>query len=1039
MFARFVFAAFVAACPGAAAWAQQEVGLVARWDFDEGKGEVAHDGSGHDNDGQLHGPRWVQRGQGHALAFDGVDDYVDCGAGPSLDLTEAVSIEAWVNPETIPEGEPMIVGKFFESYGLTMYKDGGCWWYISSGGNNLKAPAELGKWNHIVGTFDGATMTLWINRRRVGSKQSKSKSINQGKSLLMGALTADPAGDDPAHSRKAHWRGMLDEVRIYSRALSDEEILSHYKQAAAGYGVNVTWFDRLRIIACHFRPEQRMLLVCDYSGVFPRPADASLEAILVREGETEALQRQEFRPLPTADQVAAEFALGDLPPGQYCIRGVLTAPDGLRVTAEHPFSHPASDLEVPSPAEQTVPPLPSLPAPVNYGLEVHPGGGFTVEARGQRFPFESSYSYPNGGENRLLAGERDEQGEPSWRVETRRLAEDSYEVVGRGQHYSITRRIRLYPNRINVQDTIRNETDDDLGIILDNHLDAREQPFAASAVAGYPSGVKRRASGSPSSFVAWEGLGIGMLPLDDVYIIQSTVYAREGVAGVSSDQFGLAPKASYTLEWAVYPLATADYYDFINAVRRDEGRTATIEGGFAFIPREGVSAEHVELRGLRYGSFGCLSHVADDPEIEIEGIEFIRLPKERARLKAEFEAIRAVNPSLKLMFHVAHSLWSTNRPSELFPDSRVVDAGGNHVIYPYDYDACAYFSRQRHKAGWRWYIYYPTPGNSFHDALMHSVDVMMDDIGCDGAFMDGFMWGYGSPLTYDRWDGHTVRINPETKTIKRKVGSVLLLSQPSMVEFARKMHAEGGVVVANNVIMTRTIGELPLIVDQECRSGPDVHLARTPAALGNPRAINCEADVYRDVLDKLKWGNLYFYYGEGKLTYASLPQQMYPITVEEIRSGTIKGQQRLITSRSGVYGWRGSRELHFGYRYNCLGMQVPAEFLTTVDAAGARTSVQLGPDESAVIKKVPLYLQSAHPVNLICERYDRGAIAISFNGQGEVELQVKDGEFSVNTGARYRVAGARAGTIAADAGGGLKVHVELRGPNRLTIEPAEVP
>jgi hypothetical protein len=518
--------------------------------------------------------------------------------------------------------------------------------------------------------------------------------------------------------------------------------------------------------------------------------------------------------------------------------------------------------------------------------------------------------------------------------------------------------------------------------------------------------------------------------------VQSTVYAKDQQAGMSTDKFGLAAGASYTLEWAVYPCARGDYYDFINAVRRDERATVTIEGGFAFISRSGISPDNVALRGLRYGSFGCLAHVADDPEIEIEGIEFIHLPKERARLKAEFEAIRAVNPKLKLMFHVAHSLWSTNKPSELFPDSRVIDAEGNHVIYPYDYDACAYFSRQRHEAGWRWYIYYPTPGNSFHEALLHSADVMMDEIGCNGAFMDGFMTGYGSRYIYDHWDGHTVEIDPETKTIERKMGSVLLLSQPSLVEFAERMRAKGGVIVANGVVMTRTIGRLPLIVDQECRSGPDVHLAQTSVSLGNPHAIHGETDVYQDVLDKLRWGNLYFYYGEGTLTYPSLPQQMYPITIEEIRAGTVKGKERIITLDSGVYGWEGGRELHCGYRYNPLGMQVPAEFLTRVDGEGVRTRVSLEAEESAVIKRVPLVLETADPVNLICERYDGHAIVLALNGRGEAKLLVRDGDFPVKPGGRYRITDNETRIVVADPAGLLTVPLALGGLGRVAIEPA---
>jgi len=669
-------------------------------------------------------------------------------------------------------------------------------------------------------------------------------------------------------------------------------------------------------------------------------------------------------------------------------------------------------------------------------VEASPGGGFVLSVRDRRFRVESTFSYPQGGENRLAAGAQDGAGEPEWRVRTKAAGQGAFEAVGRGRFYSVARRIRVHRNRVNVQDTIRNETDQDLGLIIDNCFDASRQPFVSRVVAGYPNALEREGFSSPSAFAAWEDFGIGLLPLDDVFVVQSNVYAKDNRLGASTRRFGLAPRASYTLEWAVYPIGVPDYYEFINVVRRDERRTQTVPGGFSFIPRENVSQEYVRIRGLTYGSFGCLANVADDPEIEIEGIEFLWLPKQRERLRSQFEAIHKVNPNLKLMFHVAHSLVSTNKPSELFPDSRVIDAKGKHVVYSYNYYASKWFSRRRLDEGWRWYIYYPTPGNSFHEALMRSVDVMVDEIGCNAAFMDGFLWGYGSRWTYDHWDGHTVEMDPKTKTIKRKVGSVLLLSQPSMIEFARRMHAKGAVVVANNVIMTRSIAALPMIVDQECVSGPNVHLAQTPCALGNPKVLKNEADVYVDVLDKLKWGNLYLYYGEPrKLTYPSLPQQMYPITVEEIHSGTIKGKERLITMCSGVYGWRDSDDLHFAYRYNPVGMGVPARFVTTVDPAGVRTRVDLQQAESAVVKRIPITLRSARPVNLVFERYDASEVGVLLNGESEAELVIRDGEFPVKAGNTYRASSSAAPLTAIV--GKLRIPLALRGQTRLNVTCGE--
>jgi hypothetical protein len=104
--------------------AAEDSDRVAYYTFDEGSGSILRDHSGHGNDGRLHNARWVRQGTGYCLEFNGVDSYVDCGRGPSLDLREALSVEAWVYPARPVQGEPGILGKHFSSYLLTYYQDG---------------------------------------------------------------------------------------------------------------------------------------------------------------------------------------------------------------------------------------------------------------------------------------------------------------------------------------------------------------------------------------------------------------------------------------------------------------------------------------------------------------------------------------------------------------------------------------------------------------------------------------------------------------------------------------------------------------------------------------------------------------------------------------------------------------------------------------------------------------------------------------------------------------------------------------------------
>ncbi|MBC7289571.1 MAG: LamG domain-containing protein, partial [Armatimonadetes bacterium] len=181
-----------------------EAGLVASYSFDEGRGELARDTSGHGHHGQIRGARYVRCGKGWALRLDGVNDYVDCGDPPALRLSSGVSLEAWVYPEAVPVvGEAGILGKDYGSYVLTYYQDGQCWWYISGGGNNCKAPLSAGAWHHVVGTFDGQFLRLYIDGRLAATRASSSARIGAGGRFLIGT-----SGGDPQYTRGAHFKGL---------------------------------------------------------------------------------------------------------------------------------------------------------------------------------------------------------------------------------------------------------------------------------------------------------------------------------------------------------------------------------------------------------------------------------------------------------------------------------------------------------------------------------------------------------------------------------------------------------------------------------------------------------------------------------------------------------------------------------------------------------------------------------------------------------------------------------------------------------------
>lgn len=209
-----------------------EQGLVGQWSFNEGQGATAHDGSGNGNDGTVHDAQWVRNKTGYCLEFDGQTSWVDCGAGPSLDLRKAATLEAWVFPTGQPRGEPGIFGKQFESYLVTYYTDANAYFYVGSGANNAHAPLAVGAWSLITATFDGKTQSVYLNGKLLATHASTFDQVPQGGRFTIGMVVGRAEASDPAYRNTARFEGLVDEVRVFDRALSAEEIAAHAQAAA---------------------------------------------------------------------------------------------------------------------------------------------------------------------------------------------------------------------------------------------------------------------------------------------------------------------------------------------------------------------------------------------------------------------------------------------------------------------------------------------------------------------------------------------------------------------------------------------------------------------------------------------------------------------------------------------------------------------------------------------------------------------------------------------------------------------------------------
>jgi len=196
--------------------------LVGYWSFDEGEGTVAHDSSGHGNHGTIHGTTWVAGVSGAALSFDGTTDYVNCGTGiTSLGGYAPFSLSVWIQRSDNPNWQLIISrydwhvdGEFYVGLyegRVTFLREVGPHVLI---GDQYLTPSI---WHHIVASYDGATKRIYVDGELDAWQSSSGSGIAPSTPVLIGALLEYT-------SAVRFFDGAIDDVRIYSRALSEEEI-----------------------------------------------------------------------------------------------------------------------------------------------------------------------------------------------------------------------------------------------------------------------------------------------------------------------------------------------------------------------------------------------------------------------------------------------------------------------------------------------------------------------------------------------------------------------------------------------------------------------------------------------------------------------------------------------------------------------------------------------------------------------------------------------------------------------------------------------
>ena len=816
-----------------------EPGLVAHYAFDEDSGMVLKDLSGNGNDGEIHGAEYVKTGGGYCLSFDGIDDYVSCKATSSMDLQKAVTLETWVFPDAAAVGEPGIVGKGFSSFLLTYYTDGKVYWYIHEGGNNCQAVMSPGSWHHVVGTFDGETMQLFLDGKLEDSRVSKHKTIGGTGPFVIGAVIGNPSAADAATRSTSHFLGKIAEVRVYDHALSAEDVKTHYERGLTRFG------------SAPYDP----------SAPVERLSSAKLSIVVGARGDAEIKTRE----------------------GRYLLEAAYSSP-------------------------------------------------------GERIRWNTL-----GGDATL--------NDASWLPKIRRADAGAIEMQAQCSSYSLSRRIVVQKDRVDIEDRISNTAAEPVAVIIENRL-VSPTPLKETLSPGCPE--------SPLIYARSEFDTLGMLAQDDISRRKFEAHLGLPPNRAAFRVTNLAVDAGkiYTMRWTLYVLpASGDYFDLVNRIRCDWNAITTIDGPTAFFDI-GQNADLLKDADALKAYFERKRHgiVMLSPWLDYDPGTFDRVwPRDeyKQRMQEATKRIRQANPGAKVIGCIETD-WVNIDPTRIPDGDKLPSANettGNIRVKPeqtkiLDRSGLPFLDSVRRDSDGNLIIelyrrggkpqtslgVFPAIVNYQYEFLLGQVKFLIDDVGLDGFYIDEFSQAFRNDLrTYAGWDGWSADIDLGTGKITRKYVDDSIAGVEARVKLCQYALQRGKTVVANTYATSMEEQSLPVnrfaetqgsfnpFAFEDGQEPPLVaamlrgHLA-TPIGLGIlPQSGQGDVakTIMKAVVSYLRHALLYYHYaigdipesGDGSGEYGPI-NHMFPITPIELHKGWILGKERIITCVSGRYLWR---------------------------------------------------------------------------------------------------------------------------------------
>jgi hypothetical protein len=601
---------------------------------------------------------------------------------------------------------------------------------------------------------------------------------------------------------------------------------------------------------------------------------------------------------------------------------------------------------------QTLPRVaPVPPTKVDYNVQITPGGAIAVTHGARTTVIASQYSLMPGW---AKLGEQTNENFDAVIIDGESL---SAETAG----FAISRRLVQHDECIEVVDTLTNMTMDKLPLMV-RHLATIPAPnecyLAGYRVAG-AAGRQSMAANATTICTTADG-SLGMLALDDVFRvhIQSLASKTNNQYGLSDSSLVLAPGATYTQRWAVFPNAGNRYFDCLNAMRRFMGVNFLIDGSFTFAyPRSNNPPQwltHPDY-GPQMRRFSQDMPVEDMRKLfENRSVKFVCSSRTNTEgdagsswfYSAEVEAHQAFFAKIREAAPDAITMYYYHCFDELasgvngrFQDCRIMKPDGTQADYRDP----------------KYPLFFPVIGNEWADVMEQRFDLILDEFKVDGIYWDEFAHSAAATHYGEPWDGVTGDIDPVTHELIDTHSAIPLLTLPWRAQRVQQLIDRGKLLLVNGSVFTETMTNMMRkhrftgFTETGTISNLNHTHLFTPIALGNSLTETTEASCYDNMVEGLTYGGLYYWYGDHtSTTYPTLTKYMFPITPVELHDGYIIGKERIITARSGWYSFGDDRSAtpHF---FDRTGRETEGEIIAVRQGDKVYYRVLLDKNESCVL------------------------------------------------------------------------------------------